>query len=64
MDGEEEKRRAIEILSIKYAPGDSAQNRDRAIEREWEALCMLEMTIEHLTGKEGLELARARRKGL
>lgn len=64
MDGEEEKRRAIEILSIKYAPGDSAQNRDRAIEREWEALCMLEMTIEHLTGKEGLELARARRNGL
>lgn len=45
-------------------PGDSAQNRDRAIEREWEALCMLEMTVEHLTGKEGLELARARRKGL
>lgn len=62
LEGEEEKRKAIEILCIKYAPCDSAENRGKTIERAWNAFCMLEMNVEYLTGKEAFELARARAK--
>ena len=57
---EQEKREAIEKLALKYAPEDTAVRRKSAIDREWEPLCMLEMTIEHLTGKEAIELVRAK----
>ena len=57
---DEEKRAAIEKLAVKYAPADSKENRDSAIDREWAPLCMLEMTVEHLSGKEAIELVRQR----
>ena len=53
---EDENRTAIEKLAIKYAPKDTFANRDSAINREWKPLCMLEMTIDHVTGKEAIEL--------
>ena len=53
---EGEKRAAIEHLAKKYAPQDSNEHRDQAIRREWGPLCMLEMTVEHLTGKTAIEL--------
>ena len=52
-----EKRAAIEALAAKYAPDAPAADRQRAIDREWAPLCMLEMRVEHLTGKEAVELA-------
>ena len=55
---EAEKRSAIEALALKYAPDDSAENRRQAIDREWDALCVLALTMEHLTGKEAIELVR------
>ena len=55
-----EKRAAIEKLAVKYAPADSRENRERAIDRDWAPLCMLEMTVEHLSGKEAIELVRQR----
>lgn len=57
---EGEKRAAIEKLAARYAPEDSAENRQTAIGREWKPLCMLEMTIDHLSGKEAIELVRKR----
>ena len=57
-----EKRAAIEKLAVKYAPVDSRENRDSAIDREWAPLCMLEMSVEHLSGKEAIELVRQRGK--
>ena len=63
LEGEGEKRSAIEKLALKYAPEDSAGRRREAIDREWMSLCMLEMTVEHLTGKEAIELVRAREQG-
>ena len=60
LEDEAQKRAAIELLARRYFPEDSAENRRRAIEREWAGLCMLEMDIEHLSGKEAVELARAR----
>ena len=57
-----EKRSAIEKLAMKYAPEDSREHRDKYIEKDWSPLCMLEMSIDHLSGKEGKELARRRQK--
>ena len=51
-----EKRSAIEKLAVKYAPDDTAENRNNAIDREWKLLCMMEMEIEHLTGKQAIEM--------
>lgn len=60
-DGQE-KRTAIEKLAEKYAPEDTPAGRQSAIDREWSILCMLEMEIDHITGKEGRELAKRRRE--
>lgn len=49
LEDDTEKRSAIEKLAVKYAPDDTVENRDKAIEREWKPLCMMEMEIEHLT---------------
>ncbi len=58
VEDDREKREAIEKLALKYAPEDTAANRGHAISREWKPLCMLEMTIDHVTGKEAIELVR------
>ena len=58
LEDEAQKRAAIELLARRYFPQDSAENRRRAIEREWTGLCMLDMDIEHMSGKEAKELAR------
>ena len=60
LEDEGEKRAVIEKLAVKYAPEDSPENRRQAIDREWKPLCMLEMTIDHLSGKEAIELVRKR----
>ena len=56
LEDDTEKHSAIEKLAVKYAPDDTAENRDKAIEREWKPLCMMEMEIEHLTGKQAIEM--------
>lgn len=53
---EDAKGLAIEKLAVKYAPADSASNRTETIEKSWKSFCMLEMTIEHMTGKAAKEL--------
>lgn len=58
LNNDEEKRSAVEILARKYAPEDCAENRAAVIDREWESLCMLEMVVEHLSGKVAIELVK------
>ena len=58
LEDDHEKMDAIEKLAVKYAPEDTPESRKNTIEREWTPLCMLEMTIDHLTGKEAKELKR------
>ncbi len=53
-----EKRASIEKLALKYAPMDTETGRAHTIEQEWGPLCMLEMTIDHMTGKEAIELVK------
>lgn len=57
-----EKRRAIEVLAMKYAPSDPADRRLAEIRGAWDRLTMLEMTIDHLSGKEAIELVRQRQE--
>lgn len=58
--GDDEIRRAIEKLAEKYYPCDSKDNRDFFIEKEYKALCMVKLQIEHMTGKEAIELVKSR----
>ncbi len=58
LENVQEKRAAIEKLAAKYTPDDSAQNRAKAIDRDWAPLCMLEMSVDHVTGKESIELVK------
>ena len=57
-----ERRAAVERLALKYPPGDTPENRNRYIDSEWAPLCMLEMTVEHLSGKQATELLQAGEK--
>lgn len=61
LEDDGEKRSAIEKLALKYAPDDTIENRQEAIDKEWKPLCTLEMIPEHISGKEAIELARQRK---
>ncbi|MBD5512005.1 MAG: hypothetical protein HDR08_12255 [Lachnospiraceae bacterium] len=52
-----EKYHAIEALALKYAPDDSREGRDGVI-GDGTRFCMLELKIEHMSGKEARELSR------
>ena len=52
----EEKRAAILALARRYSPDEPAEKVDDEIARYWDALCMLELTPDHITGKECIEL--------
>lgn len=52
----EEKRSAAMLLAERYAPGEAAKRHTEVIDEVWDRLCMLEMRIEHLTGKAAKEL--------
>lgn len=56
MEQEDEIRSAIEKLAIKYYPDDSKDHRDSVIEKEYKAMCMVKLQIEHMTGKKAIEL--------
>ncbi len=47
---DQERRTAMEALVEKYSP-DYIQEGQLAIERGWEKVCLVEITIEHMTGK-------------
>lgn len=56
----EEKQRAILLLAQRYAPEQSQTDHQREIDRFFSNLCIAELTIQHLTGKEAIELVRAK----
>ena len=62
IEDDREKRAAIENLAIKYAPEDNAAKRDDAISRGGNLICMLEMKIDHITGKEAIGLVKEKEK--
>ena len=54
-----EKRRALMCLAKKYSP-DCLDAADSEIDGEWKRVCVIELAIEHMTGKASLELIRER----
>nr|WP_314465417.1 pyridoxamine 5'-phosphate oxidase family protein [uncultured Clostridium sp.] len=58
---EEEKRRALEILTARYSPDIEEAARSQAIDKGLKAVCMIELEIEHMSGKEAIELVKAKR---
>ena len=61
VEDEKEIMESIEKLSIKYYPEDSEENRNEMIEREKRVLCMVRIDIEHVTGKEAIELVKMKK---
>lgn len=51
LDDDAEKIKAMEQLSIRYAPEASAARIQEEIDRFWKPLCVLELSIEHMSGK-------------
>lgn len=51
-------RVAIDRLAEKYRPGYE-EEREQEIQRGMAQMCMFELEIEHMTGKEAIELTRA-----
>ncbi|WP_312939990.1 pyridoxamine 5'-phosphate oxidase family protein [Oscillibacter sp.] len=62
VEDDTEKLEAIKKLAIKYAPENTDQRLKSAIDREWNPLCVMEMIIHHMTGKEAVELMKKRPK--
>lgn len=60
LEEKDEILRTINALAIKYAPNDSEEGREKEIDRCFDRLCMLELDIEHMTGKESLRMVEMR----
>lgn len=60
LENEDEKRNAIRILAEKYSGDQGAEGIEREIDKHFANLCMLQFDMEHLTGKESVELVRIR----
>ena len=56
----QEKRTAIEALTMKYCPGNMAGGLE-AIKKEWDRLCMIVLEPDLITGKEAVEFMRQRK---
>lgn len=61
LEDDKEIRDAIERLAKKYAPDDEEENRNYFIEKEYSLLCMVKIEIDHMTGKEAIELVKDRK---
>lgn len=54
-----ERRRALESLVEKYSPNFIKEGQN-AIEKEWNVVCLIEVKIEHMTGKAAIEIINDR----
>lgn len=61
LEEESEKRQALEILAVKYSPAQ-VQGRMEEINKSISRVCMIELSIDHMTGKEAIELVRQNSK--
>lgn len=57
---EDRKRAALEVLAEKYTPDDK-EGRIKEIDMLFKAVCMVEIEIEHMTGKEAIELVKMKK---
>lgn len=59
-----EKRRGLDLLADKYSPNETIESREAEIGKLINALYVMVMEIENMTGKEGRELAEQRKNKL
>lgn len=59
LEKDDEKLAAAQKFGMRFYP--DKEKVDNEIRHEWAALCVVEITIEHITGKEAKELALARK---
>lgn len=50
------KKDAALLLARKYAPEDSSVHQEKTVAENWNSLCMLELDIQHMTGKASKKL--------
>lgn len=55
-----ERRQALKILAQKYSADQGDSRHEQVIDKEFGAVCLLALTIEHMSGKEAIELVRAK----
>lgn len=55
---DDKKRYVIETLASKYSPAESRQSHQEEIEKFWKTLCILELDIKEITGKQAIELVK------
>jgi uncharacterized protein len=60
LDNAPEKRSALEKLAARYSP-DQVEGRRQEIDKSFDQVVMLELTIDHLTGKEAIELVKEKK---
>lgn len=60
IEDDDEKRAAAEVLGRRYAPEETEESLTAEIDKFWRQLTMLEMRIDHMTGKQAKELVPAR----
>lgn len=58
---DQEKRAALLSLAEKYSPDMGRARHEQEMEKSWSAVTLVEITVEHLTGKECIELVRQKR---
>ena len=61
LEDEAEIRQAIRTLAMKYS-AEYEDGIEKAVDEEFRNLCMIQMDIEHLTGKEAIELVKAKNR--
>jgi Predicted flavin-nucleotide-binding protein len=64
IDSETIKREAINKIVDKYSSLESQESKDNEITKEWKALCLLQLNIEHISGKEAIELVRLNKENI
>ncbi len=56
MTDEAEIREAVGLLAVKYSPLESEESLQAEIDKAISRLCMIVISVEHMTGKEAMEL--------
>ncbi len=62
MESPEEKREAIERLAVRYAPRESREHMNAEIAESLDHMAMVEITVEHMTGKQSLRMAKEQKQ--
>lgn len=63
VDDDKVRREVIERIALKFHPHDTAEHRNAAIDKQFRPMCIMEMEIDHMSGKEAIELVNKRLRG-